>query len=84
MHQDTVSEILRKMADLPEPDKPIADDLVDFDRPCCTVWKCSLISKSRDFSDVRSRVGFYLRGKINHRCTRATSSVRTCFETSLA
>ena len=33
VHKDTVSEICRKMADLPESDKPYANHLIDFEVP---------------------------------------------------
>jgi hypothetical protein len=37
--QDTVSDISRKMADLPESVKPVAAHQVDFDVPLYNVWK---------------------------------------------
>jgi plasmid maintenance system antidote protein VapI len=39
VHKDSVSEICRKMADLPESDKPVAAHLTDFDVPLYNVWK---------------------------------------------
>lgn len=39
VHKDTVNEVCRKSADLPESDKPAAQHLVDFDVPIYNVWK---------------------------------------------
>lgn len=39
IHKDTVSEICRKMAELPESDKPSADHLIDFEVPLYNIWK---------------------------------------------
>jgi transcriptional regulator with XRE-family HTH domain len=38
-HKDTVSEICRKMAELPKSGKPAAEHLTDFDTPLYNVWK---------------------------------------------
>lgn len=37
--QDTVSEIVRKSAELPDSVKPVAAHLTDFDAPLYNVWK---------------------------------------------
>jgi hypothetical protein len=39
VHKDTVSEICRNLAELPESDKPAAAHQVDFDAPLYNVWK---------------------------------------------
>lgn len=39
IHKDSVSEICRKMAELPESDKPSANHLTDFEPPIYNIWK---------------------------------------------
>jgi transcriptional regulator with XRE-family HTH domain len=39
VHKDTVSEVCRNLATLPESDKPAANHLVDFKAPIFNVWK---------------------------------------------
>jgi hypothetical protein len=39
VHKDTVSEVCRNLAELPESDKPTAFHQIDFDVPLYNVWK---------------------------------------------
>lgn len=39
VNKDTVSEICRKMADLPKSDKSLAEHATDFDPPIYNIWK---------------------------------------------
>ena len=39
IHKDTVSEVCRKMADLPKSDKLSSEHLIDFEPPIYNVWK---------------------------------------------
>jgi hypothetical protein len=39
VHKDSVSEICRKMAELPKSDKSYADHATDFDPPIYNIWK---------------------------------------------
>jgi len=55
-HKDTVSEICRKMADLPKSDKPAADHLTDFDVPIYNIWKQQTKSNtSNHFGNTEAR-----------------------------
>ena len=56
IHKDTVSEVCRKMADLPKSDKLSSEHLTDFEPPIYNVWKQQKKSKGTNHfgnSEVR-------------------------------
>jgi hypothetical protein len=50
VHKDTVSEICRKLADLPNSDKAAADHATEFDPPLYNIWKQQEKTAGADFA----------------------------------